>query len=173
MRVWKNSRVVNTGSATHGVGPRAVAITSDDIDISETSNSANLSCRQNISEGCTAIGVRLMPSGTTSPSISGRVFGLSESAMLSARRLRAIPSVLLEPELGDDRGPFVVLGLHVLGEGVGRAAARLGGEPGQRLLHGLRAQRLVGRVVELGDDRRRGAERRQQRHPGAAVDGGI
>ena len=43
IRVWKNSRVVNTGSATHGVGPRAVAISSDDIDISETSNSANRS----------------------------------------------------------------------------------------------------------------------------------
>ncbi len=54
--MWKNSRVVNTGSATHGVGPRDVEMTSDDIDISETSNSANLSCRQNISEGCTTVG---------------------------------------------------------------------------------------------------------------------
>ena len=32
---------------------------SDDIDISETSNSANLSCRQNISDGCSARGMEL------------------------------------------------------------------------------------------------------------------
>src|SRR5208283_5922180 len=110
MRVWKNSLVVNTGSATHGVGPRAVAITSDDIDISDTSNSANLSCRQNISEGWTTVGVRLMPSATTSPSISGRVFGLSDSARLSARRLRGMSSLLLQPQSGDDRSPLLVLG---------------------------------------------------------------
>jgi hypothetical protein len=55
-RRWKNSRVVNTGIATQGVGPCEVAIVSDDIDISETSNSANFSCRQNISEGCSAVG---------------------------------------------------------------------------------------------------------------------
>src|SRR5260370_1096215 len=112
MRVWKNSRVVNTGSATHGVGPRAVEMTSEDIDISETSNSANFCCRQNISEGWTTVGVRLMPSGTTAPSISGRVFGLSDSAMLSARRPRDMPSVFFQAELGDDRGPFGVLGFH-------------------------------------------------------------
>src|SRR6516162_9530411 len=93
MRVWKNSRVVNTGSATHGVGPRAVEIRSDDIDISDTSNSAKRSCRQNISDGWTTVGVRSMASAATAPSISGRVFGLLESAMLRGRRVRLIYSV--------------------------------------------------------------------------------
>src|SRR5690349_12014394 len=82
--VWKNSRVVKTGNATHGVGPRAVEMRSDDIDISETSNSPNRSWRQNISDGCTAVGMSLMPSGSTRPSSSGRVLGLSESARLSS-----------------------------------------------------------------------------------------
>src|SRR5712691_4701996 len=85
MRVWKNSRVVNTGSATHSVGPRAVEINSDDIDISDTSNSANRSCRQNISDGWRTVAVRSRPSGLTAPSISGRVFGLLESAILRGR----------------------------------------------------------------------------------------
>src|SRR5712691_10516512 len=86
MRVWKNSRVVNTGNATHGVGPREVEINSDDIDISDTSNSANRNCRQNISDGWMTVAVRSMPSAATAPSISGRVFGLLESAMLRGRR---------------------------------------------------------------------------------------
>ncbi len=63
MRRWKNSRVVNTGSAIHCVGPWDVAMVSDDIDISETSNSANLSCRQNISEGCKGVAWSLIASG--------------------------------------------------------------------------------------------------------------
>src|SRR5580693_4225867 len=147
MRVWKNSRVVNTGSATHGVGPRDVEMTSEDIDISDTSNSPNLSCRQNISEGCTTVGVSAMPSGAAAPSISGRVLGLSESAMLSGSRLRDMASFFLQAELGDDRSPFVVLGLHVPGEIVRCAAARLRGEPGERLLHLRRRQRRVGGLV--------------------------
>jgi hypothetical protein len=48
--------VVNTGSMTHCVGACEVAIVIDDIDISDTSNSANFSCRQNISEGCIGVG---------------------------------------------------------------------------------------------------------------------
>ena len=51
MLVWKNRRIVNTGIATQRVSPRAVEMISDDIDISEMSNSAKRSCRQNISEG--------------------------------------------------------------------------------------------------------------------------
>src|SRR5215475_10557814 len=86
MRVWKNSRVVNTGSATHGVGDRAVEINSDDIDISDTSNSAKRNCRQNISDGWRTVAVRSMPSALTALSIRGRVFGLSERAMLRGRR---------------------------------------------------------------------------------------
>ena len=83
MRRWKNSRVVNTGIMTHGVGPCEVAMVSDDIDISDTSNSANFSCRQNISEGCSAVGCSLMASGAMRPSRTARVFSFSDSAMLS------------------------------------------------------------------------------------------
>src|SRR5262249_1176209 len=97
--VWKNSRVVNTGSATHGVGERAVEINSDDIDISDTSNSANRSCRQNISDGWRTIAVRSMPSAVPAPSITRRVFGLSESAMLKGRR-----AIMLLQLLGASHG---------------------------------------------------------------------
>jgi hypothetical protein len=58
---------------------------SDDIDISDTSNSAKRSCRQNISDGCTTVTTGLIPCGTTRPSISGRVRSLSDRAMLSSR----------------------------------------------------------------------------------------
>src|SRR5262245_64004900 len=77
--------MVKTGIATQRVSPREVAMSSEDIDISETSNSAKRSCRQNISEGCTMVGTSLIPCGTTRPSMSGRVRSLSESAMLSSR----------------------------------------------------------------------------------------
>src|SRR5205823_217816 len=86
MLVWKNLRMVKTGIATQRVSPRDVAMISDDIDISETSNSAKRSCRQNISDGCTMVGTSLIPCGTMRPSISGRVRSLSESAMLSSSR---------------------------------------------------------------------------------------
>ena len=42
MSVWKNLRVVKIGSPTQRSSPRDFAIISDDIDISETSKSANL-----------------------------------------------------------------------------------------------------------------------------------
>src|SRR4029453_9761060 len=77
--------MVKTGIATHRVSPRDTAMMSDDIDISDTSNSAKRSCRQNISDGCTMVGTSLIPCGTTRPSSSGRVRSLSESAMLSSR----------------------------------------------------------------------------------------
>ena len=86
MLVWKNLRMVKTGIATQRVSPRDTEMMSDDIDISDTSNSAKRNCRQNISEGCTIVGTSLIPCGTTRPSISGRVRSLSESAMLSSRR---------------------------------------------------------------------------------------
>ena len=81
MRSWKNSRVVNTGIATHSVSAFEVAMVSDDIDISETSNSANFNCRQNISEGCRGVARSLMASGWMTPSRMARVFSFSESAM--------------------------------------------------------------------------------------------
>src|SRR3981081_323219 len=77
--------MVKTGIATQRVSPRDTAMMSDDIDISETSNSAKRSCRQNISDGCTMVGTSLIPCGWTRPSIKGRVRSLSESAMLSSR----------------------------------------------------------------------------------------
>src|SRR5262245_53649265 len=86
MLVWKNLRMVKTGIATQRVSPRDVEMMSDDIDISETSNSAKRSCRQNISDGCTMVGTSLIPCGWTRPSSSGQVRSLSESAMLSSRR---------------------------------------------------------------------------------------
>jgi hypothetical protein len=85
MLVWKNMRMVKTGIATQRVSPRDDAMMSEDIDISDTSNSAKRSCRQNISDGCTTVMRGLMPCGTTRPSISGRVRSLSDNAMLSSR----------------------------------------------------------------------------------------
>src|SRR6476469_9433051 len=78
--------MVKTGIDTQRVSPRDTEMMSDDIDISDTSNSAKRSCRQNISDGCTMVGTSLIPCGTTRPSISGRVRSLSESAMLNSRR---------------------------------------------------------------------------------------
>src|SRR5262249_10985753 len=84
MLVWKNMRMVKTGIAIQRVSPRDVAMMSEDIDISDTSNSAKRSCRQNISDGCTTVMRGLIPCGTTRPSISGRVRSLSDSAMLNS-----------------------------------------------------------------------------------------
>ena len=63
MLVWKNLRMVKTGIATQRVSPRAVEMISDDIDISDTSNSAKRNCRQNISDGCIIVGTSLIPCG--------------------------------------------------------------------------------------------------------------
>src|SRR5690242_19853628 len=108
MLVWKNLRMVNTGIATQRVSPREAAMMSEDIDISDTSNSANRSCRQNISDGCTTVMTGLIPCGTTRPSISGRVRSLSESAMLSSSR----DSVMKEWFRGTARGPISGGGRH-------------------------------------------------------------
>ncbi len=71
MVVWKNLRVVNTGMPTKRSSPFDFAIISDEIDISETSNSAKRNCRQNSSEGCSTVGRKSMLSGFTLPSITG------------------------------------------------------------------------------------------------------
>ena len=63
--------------------PCDFAIISDEIDISETSNSAKCSCRQNSSDGCSTVGRRSMPSGFTLPSMIGQVRGLEVMPMLS------------------------------------------------------------------------------------------
>src|SRR3977135_978120 len=77
--------MVKTGIAIQRLSPRDFEMMSDDIDISETSNSAKRSCRQNISDGCTMVGMSLIPCGATRPSTRGGVRWLSESAMLSSR----------------------------------------------------------------------------------------
>src|ERR1700680_4874071 len=105
--------MVKTGIATQRVSPRDTAMMSDDIDISETSNSAKRSCRQNISDGCTMVGTSLIPCGTTRPSRSGRVRSLSESAMLSSRREAVIlesidaESWLIRPHPEEHRSPLL------------------------------------------------------------------
>src|ERR1700678_1527955 len=87
---WKSR--VKTGIATHGVGPCDVAIKSDDIDNSETSNSANLSWRQKVSEPPSAVPSNRMPCGLTLPSINGRARGFClPSAALSSSK----PSVVI------------------------------------------------------------------------------
>ena len=57
--MWKNLRVVKIGMPTQSSLPCAVAIISDDIDISEMSKSWNFSCRQNISDGWMAVGMMI------------------------------------------------------------------------------------------------------------------
>ena len=56
-----------------------------EFDISEMSNSANFSCRQNSSEGSTMLGRRSMPLGFTRPSKIGQVRGFAAMARLSWR----------------------------------------------------------------------------------------
>jgi hypothetical protein len=90
--------MVKTGIATQRVSPRDTAMISDDIDISETSNSAKRNCRQNISDGCTMVGTSLIPCGATRPSSSGRVRSLSESAILSSR-WGAVMRITFVPDL--------------------------------------------------------------------------
>ena len=65
--------------------PRAIALISDENDISDTSKSPNFSWRQNISDGCSGVGTRSMASGDTVPSRIGRLRGLVSSAILSSR----------------------------------------------------------------------------------------
>ena len=87
MVVWKNIRVVNTGMPTKRSSPFERAIISDEIDISDTSNSAKRNCRQNSSDGCSTVGTRSMPSGFTRCSMIGQVRGLSVMPMLSGMRI--------------------------------------------------------------------------------------
>ena len=62
-----------------------MAIRSEEMDISETSNSAKWSCRQNISEGWAVLTERSIASGCTTPWVIGRVRGLSDNIMLKPR----------------------------------------------------------------------------------------
>src|SRR5262249_48121585 len=129
---------------------------SDDIDISDTSNSPKRNWRQNISDGCTAEAMSRRPSASTRPSSSGRVLGLSERATLrsscaAAMALSFTGSLGLDVEGVHDRLPFANVGLDQAGEVLRRAAERLGAELGQRCLEVGRLHRLVDLAVELGD----------------------
>src|SRR5580704_7308282 len=70
---------------TNRSSPRLRIIISSDIDISETSNSAKLSCRQNISAGPSTVLVKSMPSALARPSMIGQVRGLLVMARLSCK----------------------------------------------------------------------------------------
>ena len=50
--VWKKRRVVKTGRPTQRSSPAAIAMMSDENDISETSKSPNFNCRQKSSDAC-------------------------------------------------------------------------------------------------------------------------
>src|SRR3954466_5781876 len=96
---------------TQRASPAATAIISDDIDISETSKSPNLSCRQKSSEGNTGLGTRSMPSAFTRPSKMGHVRGFAAMPMLSWRFTRLLPhepvevyGLSLHAELFHERG---------------------------------------------------------------------
>src|SRR6266581_3533234 len=79
---WKNFLVVKIGRPTQRSSPFDLAMISDENDISDTSKSAKRSCRQKSSDGCTALGMSVIPSGLTLPSKIGQVLGLEAIAML-------------------------------------------------------------------------------------------
>src|SRR3984957_476307 len=94
--VWKNFRVVKTGSPSQRSSPPARAIISEETDISDRSKSAKRNCRQNISDGCRMVGTSSMPSGCTAPSRIGQVLGLEVMARLSCNFM-ALRRGLSEP----------------------------------------------------------------------------
>src|SRR5712691_9999316 len=144
--VWKKRRVVNTGMPTKRSSPLDLAIISEDIDISATSNSANRSCRQNNSDGCNTVGTRSIPSGLTAPSMIGQVRGFDVMPRLN---WSFMVCTLPKPRRA------------LLAEG---AAALLGFLGAVIERHRLEAERahapeLLGICIEraLGDRQRRGA----------------
>src|SRR5215472_1190336 len=70
------------GSPTQRLSPLDFAMRSEEKDISDTSKSAKRSCLQKSSEGCTALGISVIPSGFIFPSKIGQVRGLDAIAML-------------------------------------------------------------------------------------------
>src|SRR5467141_5314687 len=79
---WKNFLVVKIGKPTQRSSPLDLAMIREENDISDTSKSAKRSCRQKSSDGCTALGISVIPSGLTLPSKIGQVLGLEAIAML-------------------------------------------------------------------------------------------
>ena len=98
---WKNFLVVKTGRPIQRSSPFDLAIISEENDISETSKSAKRSCRQKSSDGCTGLGMRVMPSGFTLPSNRDQVLGLDAIAMLSGMSMGTfVEKVYRETPLG-------------------------------------------------------------------------
>ena len=89
--VWKKRREVKIGSPTQSRLPLAMAISNDDSDISETSNSLKWSCRQKISDGWAAVQMSSMPSGLSVPSRIGRDRSLALMIRLSCSRPIGVP----------------------------------------------------------------------------------
>src|SRR5206468_13063543 len=79
---WKNFLVVKIGRPAQRSSPFDLAMISEENDISETSKSAKRNCRQKSSDGCTSLGMSVIPSGFTLPSKIGQVLGLEAIAML-------------------------------------------------------------------------------------------
>ena len=90
-----NRRDGNTGMATMSL-PLAIAMSSDENDISHSSNSSNFSWRQNVSDGSEFVHTRSTPSIFTSPERSGAMRSLLAEIKLSCRRsLMRHPSLTL------------------------------------------------------------------------------
>src|SRR5262245_18861910 len=121
-------------------------MSSDDIDISDTSNSPKRNCRQNISDGCTAVARSRSPSASTCPSSNGRVLGLSDSARLSSSLVAVITVLLLGFDAGgaDQCSQALVLGSDEGGELLLRQQLHLGAQLAHLLDH-------VGRLQGLDD----------------------
>src|SRR5712692_4392688 len=84
-QVWKKRLEVKMGSAIQSRLPCAMAMKSDDRDISETSNSWKCSWRQKISDGCATVQVSSMPPGLTEPSRTGRERSFAPIIRLSCK----------------------------------------------------------------------------------------
>src|SRR6202035_4427304 len=99
MPVWKKRWVVKIGRPMKRSSPCASVIISEDIDISLMSKSANLSWRQNISDGCDGVITRSTPSTVTRPSISGQVRGLAAKLIESGSLADTAPLLGRRAEL--------------------------------------------------------------------------
>src|ERR671932_866022 len=98
--VWKKRREVKIGRPIQSRLPWATAISSDDSDISDTSNSWKWSCRQKISDGWAVVQVRSMPSGLIEPSRTGRDRSLADIIRLSCSAPICVSCLT---ELGSDQ----------------------------------------------------------------------
>src|SRR5260370_39140621 len=87
---WKNFLVVKSGRPAQRSSPLDLAMIREENDISDTSKSAKRSCRQKSSDGCTQLGMSVIPSGFTLPSKIGQVLGLEAIATLMGMFMAAL-----------------------------------------------------------------------------------